>query len=271
MSDVRLLRESDIAGAMRLNQAAGWNQTPLDWRNVMRLEPEGCFGIESGGELVATATAVCYGTELAWIGMVLTHPDHRGRGYARALMEHSIAFLRSRGIACIKLDATDMGKPLYEKLGFVDEAPIERWSAIAPPLLSPLPGQDREEAVDFALDRAAFGADRKPLLEVLAQIESVATEGGYAFGRPGATARYFGPCVAAGADAARRLAGSFLARHPGEKLYWDVLPGNPEAVKLAKAFDFAPVRRLTRMVIPGPRPLRHDDSKIFAIAGFEYG
>ena len=41
--EIRLLSESDIPAAMKLKEAAGWNQTENDWRCLLRLEPHGCF------------------------------------------------------------------------------------------------------------------------------------------------------------------------------------------------------------------------------------
>src|SRR5258708_36823310 len=83
---IRLLRPSDISGAMGLTRAAGWNQVPSDWKRLLSLGPEGCFTLESGGRLAATTTVVCYGRELAWVGMVLTAPEFRRRGFAGALI-----------------------------------------------------------------------------------------------------------------------------------------------------------------------------------------
>src|SRR5207244_12045682 len=103
------------------------NQIEEDWQRVLDLEPEGCFGIERGGRLAATTTAICYGRRLAWIGMVLTDPEYRGQGLATQLMRHTLEFLDGRGLDWIKLDATAMGRPIYRKLGFVDECEIERW------------------------------------------------------------------------------------------------------------------------------------------------
>src|SRR5947209_20559745 len=111
---VRLLNPSDIPQAMRLKGAAGWNQTAEDWARLMELAPHGCFGIDVDGVLASTTTAVCYGTDLAWIGMVLTSAEHRGRGLARTLMRHTLEYIAQRGVECVKLDATDMGRPLYE-------------------------------------------------------------------------------------------------------------------------------------------------------------
>ena len=252
---------------MRLKEAAGWNQTEADWRNVMTLAPDGCFGIDAGGTLVATTTAVCFGSDLAWIGMVLTHPDFRGRGLARILMEHALASIEGK-VDWIKLDATDMGRPLYRKLGFEDECPIERWAVQAPAANAETLGPAQ---VNRVLDREAFGADRTRLLSLLGKIQSAGAARGYAMGRDGSKAAYFGPCVAEDPEAAATLLRWFLSRHPGEHIYWDLLPANENAVSLAKAHGFQPLRKLVRMAKPGEKPFHHDDRKVYAIAGFEYG
>jgi GNAT superfamily N-acetyltransferase len=264
--------ESHIGGAMRLKEAAGWNQTEQDWRRVLQMEPEGCFGLLCDGVLVATTTAVCYGRELAWIGMVLTDPAYRGRGFARRLMERALEFCEERGAQWIKLDATDMGRPLYSKLGFEDEAPVERWTLPK----SEAAGRTLDSfAPDLAMDRAAFGADRAALLESLASEEAASAPGeGYAMGRAGSNAAYFGPCVSRSADAARHLLEWFLGLHRGESVAWDILPGNEEALRLAREFGFGRRRQLVRMVRSGSassKPFEHNDSYVFAIAGFEYG
>jgi GNAT superfamily N-acetyltransferase len=272
---VRALTPADIPAAMRIKEAAGWNQTETDWHNLLALAPETCFGLECGGVLAATATAVCYGRKLAWIGMVLTDPAHRRRGFARRLMQHAIDTLMARQVEWIKLDATEMGSPLYRELGFEPECGIERWGATAGPApgIPDLSGRDQPRA----LDRQAFGADRSELLAMLAPLGAagVADHGnGYAMARPGSQAAYFGPSVSRRAETAEELLAWFLARHPQEPVCWDLLPSNSEAVRLARAAGFAPLRRLVRMVrrgVPGAAPLVHDDSQVFAIAGFEFG
>jgi len=259
---------------MRLKEAAGWNQTEADWERVLALEPQGCFAIEYDGQVRATTTAVCFGQELAWVGMVLTDAPYRGRGFARRLMGHTLAYLRRKRVAWIKLDATDMGRPLYERLGFQDEGTIERWIRPAG-ALTPQSGIVERFDFDAALDRKAFGADRSRLLHVLAGIESASiAEMGFAMGRPGARAAYFGPCVARSADGARKLLQWFLEQHAEESVCWDILPANADAVALAREFGFTPVRRLARMVLAGvdnPPALCNDDALVYAPAGFEFG
>lgn len=272
MIEIRLLEARDIPAVMELNRAAGWNQTAADWLRLLELEPEGCFGLWCGGRIAATATAVCYGERLAWIGMVLTHPDFRRRGFARVLTERAIAFAESR-VAWIKLDATDMGRPLYLALGFEDEAPVERWRAVLPAPGDPVPLEPFR--LDAELDTEAFGADRSALLVHLARDEAAcAGNEGYVMARPGAQALFVGPCVARTPGAARQLLRWVASRHAGEQAFWDLLPANPPALELAGEFGFAPARKLVRMVRPGRRPAagwRSDDRLVYACAGFEYG
>src|ERR1700722_19494284 len=122
---IRLLEPPDVPQARALSQSAGWNQTPEDWALAIEMNPVGCFAMELEGALVATTTTIRYGTDLAWIGMVLTHPEYRGRGFARALMQQVLEHLSD--VETIKLDATEMGAPLYRQYGFVGECAIERW------------------------------------------------------------------------------------------------------------------------------------------------
>ena len=205
--------------------------------------------------------------------MVLTDPAYRGRGLARRLMQHALEYLRGR-VSWIKLDATNMGRPVYQRLGFHDEAVIERWMRKPGPV-NEHPGSTGSFVLDPALDREAFGADRSPLLRALAGFEATSIAGaGYAMGRAGAVAPYFGPCVARSRDAARDLLAWFLNQHAKENIYWDILAANRDAVALAREFGFERARELMRMTLAGsdhPQPLTNNDALVFATAGFEYG
>ncbi len=278
---IRLMTLRDIPGAMRLKAAAGWNQTPADWARLLALEPEGCFVDERDGAVAGTATALCYRTELAWIGMVLVAPEYRRQGIARGLMQRALAWLRGRGIRCIKLDASEMGRPLYRQLGFVDERPIERWAR--------LPGKERLSAASgiarggfdrldecMEMDQLAFGADRSAVLASLAATDdgAVFSNGdGYLLGRPGSDAYFLGPCAAPGETVAGDLARAFLAGRAKETVFWDLLPSNASASRLAWSLGFRLRRRLMRMVLEdGKAPFGAAHTEYaYAAAGFEFG
>ena len=241
--ELRVLSAADIPAAMELSTASGWNQSAADWAALMLDSPNGCLGIECDGRVVATTTVVCYEKRLAWIGMVLTHADYRRRGFARMLVSRAIEIAHEREVTTIKLDATEQGRELYASLGFGDEQAVERW------------GCDVET---FATSDSR-ASDTPPISE----------PGGYLLHRPGIRAHYLGPCVADCPQTAERLFRRAVDEIGAEHYFWDLLPANSHAVALARQLDFGPVRRLTRMVL-GPNP-PCDESRIYAIAGFEWG
>ena len=258
---MRLLQEQDIAVAAELSAEAGWNQTEDDWRMLLQLNPENCFGIDADGRLVSTATLSCYGIQLGWIGMVLTNHAYRRRGFARALLLHAIARADQLGIESLKLDATDQGQPLYESLGFRIEQPVERWWRAGQPS-----GAGLQPANLSDHDIQAYVADRSELLRSLMQRSKVqASPDGFCLSRPGRRANYIGPCISPSPHFARHSIQACAA----EESYWDLLPQNQSALALATELGFHPQRKLIRMV--RGRDLRGREDWIYAIAGFELG
>jgi len=270
VGQLRLMMMSDLEDAGRLSAGAGWNQTLEDWRLLLRLSPHGCFAIELDGAVVATTTVVVYRQELAWIGMVLTHPEYRGRGFARRLLAKALEYAELLGIATIKLDATEQGRPLYEKFGFIAEKPIERWNRAGVPTAPSVRSGFSLNGSLIDLDRQAFGIDRSALLQALcghSTVESVS--GGFVFRRRGRIAQYLGPCVASNPGLARRLIIDAVSGSANTAWYWDLIPQNESAVAVATELGFTLQRGLTRMA--RGRPLFGSENMIYAVAGFELG
>lgn len=254
----------DLTQAVHLSQSAHWNQTENDWRRVLGLAD--CFCVELDGKVVASATAIVYGRrELAWIGMVLTLPEYRGRGLASALVQTSIDHCSD--VYCVKLDATEAGAPVYRKFGFADECVVERW---ARPADAPAPASDLAAGgeADLELDRKAFGADRAALLSSFENV--CATGNGFAMHRAGRQAAQFGPCVCESHESAEMLAAWAAAQHPQTPVFWDLFEGHGGARQLAHSLRYAPSRRLLRMTLGG-KNIPQDPSLIYAMSGFEFG
>ncbi len=55
----------------------------------------------------------------AYIMNMFTHPDYRRQGIAYRTLDTLIKDAKRMGITDISLEATDMGRPLYEKYGFI--------------------------------------------------------------------------------------------------------------------------------------------------------
>lgn len=269
---LRPLLETDLPFAHRLSRAAGWNQTAADWQRFLDLGQGGCFLAEHDGEPAGTATTICYGTDLAWIGMVLVDPGFQRRGIGTALLHGAIRYLREdRGITCVRLDATPAGRPLYEGLGFEAEWGLRRWRREArgestedfPASAITLTGES------LALDRDVFGADRSALLRSLAAGSFggiTLPDGSFGLLREGVRALYLGPVTAASTASGLALAGQLIAVCPSHReIFWDLPDENAAATELAASLGFQPVRELTRMWL-GDNPLACNPEKIFGLA-----
>ena len=269
----RQLVVSDIPAAVGLSEQAGWNQTGDDWRLLIDLAPEGCLAIEIDGELAATTTLLCYGQRLAWIGMVLTKMSYRGRGLARRLLTQALNKADQMRVETVKLDATDQGQQLYEKMGFRCEQAVERWSrpGSSHRLNAAVPVEETHVKDWRVADHRAFGADRSELLERLAQRSQPPffIEDSYLLTRPGRRTRYLGPSVCKTPGTARTLTERALGIAVSDGWSWDLLPRNRNAVAIAQDLGFAPARHLQRMARGKDLPA-HEDT-IYAIAGFELG
>ena len=85
---------------------------------------------EENGKLLSTAAIVYYDLPPSFtnkIGVrgyvtnVYTAPEHRRKGLSKMLLEKLLEDARSRGIKKIWLGASKLGRPLYEKLGFIQQ------------------------------------------------------------------------------------------------------------------------------------------------------
>lgn len=281
---LRLLTRADLPFADSLRALAGWNQTPADWERFLALEPDGCFLAEWNGAPAGTATTIVYGPELAWIGMVLVHPDHRRRGIGRALLNRCLDYLRGRGVRCIKLDATPDGQRVYDGLGFKSEWTLKRWeragvlarATVRDSRIRNWQGADLDAVERF--DAKGVGVSRRRLIETLVEqsLGALVWEAepgriaGYGLLRPGSRALHLGPVVAGAAEVATRLIEALIEHSGGKKIIWDIPDQNTPAVKLAEQHGFIAQRPLTRMHL-GQIGVPGDPQKVFGIAGPEVG
>jgi GNAT superfamily N-acetyltransferase len=275
---LRVLTEQDLPFADSLRQVAGWNQTLADWKRFLDLSRNGCFLAEWDGTPAGTATTICHGKDLAWIGMVLVHPEFRGRGLGRALLERCLEHLRGQGIGCIKLDATPAGERIYDQLGFREEWALTRWELRTPPMVlarvsDPLRACiESDTAAVVELDEVGFGTARPSLLQsLLSQCRQALVEGsaagleGYGVLRDGTRACYLGPVAAVSEEPAARIVRALVSSASGNPIYWDIPDLNSHAVALAKELGFTPQRALRRMLL-GENKHPGNPQTYFAIA-----
>lgn len=185
----------------------------------------------------------------------------------------------SQGVSSIRLDATPLGQPLYEKLGFVADYSLQRYEGILSPAepgtaVEPLLAADVPDLL--RLDREATRTDRRKLLlrlmsEFPQDFRVVRGPGGiagYGAARPGTRALQLGPCVARGA-AGRQLLESARQDHGGRQVFIDIPDDNRPAVRWAEETGLTGQRRLLRMC-RGPR-LDERVGELWASSGPEMG
>lgn len=263
---LRTMTIADIPLGMRLKSQAGWNQTLADWKRFLTLSPNGCFVATIDGVDVGTAATFTLGN-VGWIAMILVDPAARGQGVGSAMMHHCLSYLQSQNVISIRLDATALGKPVYDKLGFVDQFKLVRFEGTLPTNESFDVAQPRvvtriaenHHAAIKSLDTIATKTDRSELLNWLltqpgeegAGHAFVAYEGekivGYCLSRRGANAAFIGPCVAITAQAGDALLQAVAQTFAGQRVLVDIPADHAKATAWAKAYGLRQQRELTRM------------------------
>jgi GNAT superfamily N-acetyltransferase len=281
---VRPMTASDLPLGLRLTRQAGWNQTEADWQRFRDLEPDGGFVVELDGLAVGTTTTCIFGST-AWVAMVLVDQAFRGRGAGRALMEHALAFLEQRQVPSVRLDATPLGRPLYEKLGFAEEYTLRRYEGVLPAAGALAAGREeggvtgvRPDHLDglLRLDREVTATDRRKLLsrllaeqpDVWRVLEQGGRVAGYLAARTGVRALQVGPCLAT-PGAGPPLLSDAWRRHAGQRVFVDIPAGNEGASGCAAAVGLTVQRALVRMY-RGPR-VGEDPTRLWASSGPEKG
>jgi GNAT superfamily N-acetyltransferase len=255
---VRPARPEELARLGPLYEAAGFGARLAGVVGFAKARLGGEVVVaEAGGELAGVAAgAVFDGT--GWVGGVAVAPAHRRVGLGGGLTAAVVAFLQDRGAATVLLHATALGRPVYERLGFVAE--LDYLTLGGPALPRPAsrprvrPGRAADLEAVAALDRAATGEDRRRLLAALWPTGGlVAGDGqgparGYHLASPW---RLGGAVVAADPEAGLALL-DVVRAGAGDQVWVSVPAANTAAVQALEAAGFQERDRTVRMHL-GPR------------------
>jgi predicted N-acetyltransferase YhbS len=256
MGEIRLMTSTDIPAALRLCAQAGWNQTTADWQRMLVFEPEGCFVAEQSGTVIGTTTTTVF-RNVAWLAMVLVDASARGRGIGTALVQRALDFLQRQAVTTVRLDATPLGRPLYDRLGFVEQFQVARWVGTVIDTARPIgvePAMREQLEALGALDETVTGTNRRRLLQRLfseqpGSMRCLWQEGrllGFLASRPRKGAQQIGPCIAT-PDAGPLLLADAWHRYRGHQVFIDVPVSNAAATSWVQAAGLTVERHLVRM------------------------
>ena len=268
MLEIRTFGREDIPAALGLCAQANWNHVAADWERCLTLNPEACLGGFEGGALKATCTLTPFGA-VGWVGTFLVDQSLRGKGYGKLIFEALLKTARQQGIACLGLDSSDAGRPIYSKQGFqMTEQGVELWTGPAAGATDsatdtrPLQSTDWDSLL--ALDQASVGLCRAHQLRTLAGESGAAarvirSDGkicAFGFSRPGRMTGAIGPLVACDAAHARRIFSALLVdrqRLDGVKGVGLAVPDQTDFKAWLAERGFQMRRRNIRMFHPAPR------------------
>lgn len=274
---IERLGAEDVAAALSLSDAAGWNQNADDW--AFFIADGQALGVrDDAGRLVASAATVPYEGDVGWISMVLVDPAHRHRGWASRLVDCCVAALR-RSDRVPVLDATPAGAEVYRRSGFVAGFGFERWQGeVEPRHASEAGGVNLGDATALAalvaLDRSIDGVGRAALLRSFAGRPGTRAwlsddAGSFVMSRFGRRATQIGPLVGADGAAALALAAIALDAAAGH-VFIDVPAHQPALKQLLARRGFVRQRPFVRMAL-GATPALRASPRLFAVAGPEFG
>jgi GNAT superfamily N-acetyltransferase len=172
---IRPMTAADVEAAVALAQAQGWRNRLRFYDFVLRVPTAQPLVGEVEGRLVVTGVATANGS-VGWLGAIVVDADHRGRGFGRAMTEDLIRRMRAAGCRTMSLEATDAGRPMYERMGFRVATTYHQLQADhldSSPEAPPGARLRRLESADlpavFELDRLATGEDRSAALATLVE------------------------------------------------------------------------------------------------------
>ncbi|WP_176083904.1 GNAT family N-acetyltransferase [Martelella sp. HB161492] len=278
MSEIRVLNAGEIRQLVSWAGEEGWNPGLGDAVPFQAADPSGFFGLFVDGQMVSGISAVAYDDAYGFIGLYITRPDMRGKGYGRRVWDHGMAYLGNRTIG---LDGVPEQQENYRRMGFVTDYGTARWSGVAKPgYLAGASASRSFEPDDFdavlQLDGDCFMASRRDFLRAwLAQAQSarvVAKDGrlvGFGTARRCIDGYKVGPLFARSADIAFSLMGGMTDDLSGSRIDIDCplaqtrFVAGLESAGLSRGFETA---RMFRGAVPVI-----DGECVFGVSSLELG
>ncbi len=266
--DIRIdrFRSVHVAQFLAMAELEGWTCDSREFEFSFNMFPQGAYAALSNGVAVAFATAVRHHRS-GWIGNLLVHRAHRGKGLGREMFNRALASLEGAGVETVWLTASDEGRRLYESHGFLPIDTIVRWRiyGVATPAKSFL--HEQEVALVENLDREGWGDYRGLLLkEVTSNNAVLLHENAFLVIQQRGSGSQLGPWSSHTPAAAEFLLAKAFENGTAsaDPLMLDCPGSNYPASRMLSAAGFSPMQS-TVLMYRGKKP-DYQPAAIFALA-----
>ncbi|MEB9738807.1 GNAT family N-acetyltransferase [Bacillus cereus] len=279
---VERLREEKTGNIVSLSSYIGWDYNREEIETIFNAGI--VYGVwNEREELIASAAIILYGEKLASIGMVIVHPDYKGRGIGKIITEACVKSVSAH--TPIMLIATDEGKPLYEKLGFRAVSYVSKYICNSynakdycvrnEDYVMNYEEGDLEKIIK--IDEYAFGTNRKEFLKkrIMQSEQCIVVRDkeqnvlGYGLSIQTPENKIIGPVVAKNDEMGMRIVHDLARGHNG-KLRMDVLEGKNDFMKELEIAGFKKVNTPPIMMKNSNRLIKRN-SELYSIAAQIFG
>lgn len=277
------LEKNHVSDLIKLSGSIGWDYDEDEIGTIMASGK--IFGHKNSlGKIVSSAAIIPYDSEVASIGMVIVDKEYRGLGLGKEATQKCIDSVPNT--VSIMLIATEEGKPLYEKMGFMAVNSVHKYlcnNYKVAASISNISGIVIEDFKDIhfnevvKMDERAFGARRRSFLynRIIQSDNCIIVKDdkdqiiGYGAAILGPVNLILGPIVAPDIEVAALIMNSLASRHQG-KIRIDVPSGKEEFMILLKQRGFIKVSNPPIMIFNSDKmPPR--DNTLFGIAAQVFG
>ncbi len=117
--DIQNLENKDISLLVEL-QPEGWNDIMpiIDFYTKSSF----CFPIKiiSNNKIIGIGSTIIH-NDVSWLGHIIVHPEYRNKGIGKLITQALVNKAKEKNCTTIYLIATDLGEPVYKKVGFEEE------------------------------------------------------------------------------------------------------------------------------------------------------
>ncbi len=257
-----LFRNDEISEFLSLAAEEGWISNAWELEFLRAVFPSGCLARRNKGISVAFLTSIKY-EKSGWIGNLLVRKEWRGQGLGSALFQRALEVLEQLGTRTIWLTASEYGRPIYERHGFLAIDTVHRWQANGH-ILAGTPDSDYREIL--ALDETGWGDRREELLRAtINHGSSNLLPGGFLIRQRWGSTIQIGPWSSSNPRiAAQLLESGITVTTDGPRILLDVPAGNSEAAKLLYGTGFSR-QSSTTLMYRGEKPA-YAPERIYALA-----